>query len=350
MPNRLFGFGCCAVLGSNQSSQDFRQLRLSLRNDVTWTGWELAGEHVVKGGFNVDWLDYDIQKRNSENPRFIYEPWFNGFAIPHRVEFQAGDPDFGAQNTQLGLFIQDDWSPTDRLVLNLGVRWDYESHMMNYDYVTPSAIVDSLTKYQDRLFRPLNPGRYFTDGDDREPWLGAIQPRLGFSYALDSRNLTSVFGGWGIFYDRQLFDHAIEESFALQHPGYTLFFAPPGGPVGAGQIEWDERYLTDRQALLDLIADRTLSGKMAKEVLEAMGETGKPPGTIVEERGLRQVTDTGAIEAAVEAILAANPDKIAQYREKPTLFGWFVGQVMKAMKGQGNPALVNEVLKAKLGG
>ncbi|TPG59771.1 Asp-tRNA(Asn)/Glu-tRNA(Gln) amidotransferase GatCAB subunit B [Roseomonas nepalensis] len=101
-------------------------------------------------------------------------------------------------------------------------------------------------------------------------------------------------------------------------------------------------------ALLDLIADRTLSGKMAKEVLEAMGETGKPPGTIVEERGLRQVTDTGAIEAAVDAILAANPDKVAQYREKPTLFGWFVGQVMKAMKGQGNPALVNEVLKAKL--
>jgi aspartyl-tRNA(Asn)/glutamyl-tRNA(Gln) amidotransferase subunit B len=101
-------------------------------------------------------------------------------------------------------------------------------------------------------------------------------------------------------------------------------------------------------ALLDLIADKTLSGKMAKEVLEAMAETGKPPGAIVEERGLRQVTDTGAIEAAVDAILAANPDKIAQYREKPTLFGWFVGQVMKAMKGQGNPALVNEVLKAKL--
>ncbi|MFC7736153.1 Asp-tRNA(Asn)/Glu-tRNA(Gln) amidotransferase subunit GatB [Roseomonas sp. GCM10028921] len=103
-------------------------------------------------------------------------------------------------------------------------------------------------------------------------------------------------------------------------------------------------------ALLDLISDRTLSGKMAKEVLEAMGETGKPPGTIVEERGLRQVTDTGAIEAAVDAILAANPDKIAQYREKPTLFGWFVGQVMKVMKGQGNPALVNEVLKARLHG
>ncbi|MBP0492239.1 Asp-tRNA(Asn)/Glu-tRNA(Gln) amidotransferase subunit GatB [Roseomonas indoligenes] len=101
-------------------------------------------------------------------------------------------------------------------------------------------------------------------------------------------------------------------------------------------------------ALLDLIADKTLSGKMAKEVLEAMGETGEAPGTIVEQRGLRQVTDTGAIEAAVDAIIAANPEKVEQYRAKPTLFGWFVGQVMKAMKGQGNPALVNEVLKARL--
>jgi len=103
-------------------------------------------------------------------------------------------------------------------------------------------------------------------------------------------------------------------------------------------------------ALLDLISDRTLSGKMAKEVLEAMVETGKPPGAIVEERGLRQVTDTGAIDAAVEAIVSANPDKVAQYREKPTLFGWFVGQVMKAMKGQGNPALVNEALRRRLDG
>jgi aspartyl-tRNA(Asn)/glutamyl-tRNA(Gln) amidotransferase subunit B len=104
-------------------------------------------------------------------------------------------------------------------------------------------------------------------------------------------------------------------------------------------------------ALLDLIADRTLSGKLAKEVLEAMVETGKPPGTIVEERGLRQVTDTGAIEAAVDKVLADNADKVAQYHGgKPTLFGFFVGQVMKAMQGKGNPALVNEAVKRKLGG
>jgi aspartyl-tRNA(Asn)/glutamyl-tRNA(Gln) amidotransferase subunit B len=103
-------------------------------------------------------------------------------------------------------------------------------------------------------------------------------------------------------------------------------------------------------ALLDLLKDGTLSGKLAKEVFEAMVEEGKSPGAIVEERGLRQVTDTGAIERAVEAVLAANADKVAEYRSgKDKLFGFFVGQVMKAMQGKGNPALVNEVLKKKLG-
>ncbi|WP_027284179.1 Asp-tRNA(Asn)/Glu-tRNA(Gln) amidotransferase subunit GatB [Rubritepida flocculans] len=102
--------------------------------------------------------------------------------------------------------------------------------------------------------------------------------------------------------------------------------------------------------LLDLITDGTLSGKLAKEVFEAMLEADEPPGAIVEKRGLRQVTDAGAIEAAVEAVLAANADKVAEYRAgKDKLFGFFVGQTMKAMAGKGNPALVNEVLKAKLG-
>ena len=81
-----------------------------------------------------------------------------------------------------------------------------------------------------------------------------------------------------------------------------------------------------------------------------MVETGAAPGEIVEQRGLRQVTDTGAIDAAVEAVLAANPDKLAEFRGgKEKLFGFFVGQVMKAMGGKGNPALVNAALKARLG-
>ena len=102
-------------------------------------------------------------------------------------------------------------------------------------------------------------------------------------------------------------------------------------------------------ALIDLIADNTINGRIAKEVFEAMVETGEAPGAIVEKKGLRQVTDTGAIDAAVEAVLAANADKVAQYKGgQEKLFGFFVGQVMKAMAGKGNPALVNEALKKKL--
>ncbi|MGY0788074.1 Asp-tRNA(Asn)/Glu-tRNA(Gln) amidotransferase subunit GatB [Azospirillum argentinense] len=103
--------------------------------------------------------------------------------------------------------------------------------------------------------------------------------------------------------------------------------------------------------LIDLIADNTISGRIAKEVFEAMFETGGKPADIVEKKGLRQVTDTGAIESSIDAVLAANADKVAEFRSgKDKLFGFFVGQVMKATQGKANPALVNEILMAKLKG
>ncbi|UNC15749.1 Asp-tRNA(Asn)/Glu-tRNA(Gln) amidotransferase subunit GatB [Acidiphilium multivorum] len=102
--------------------------------------------------------------------------------------------------------------------------------------------------------------------------------------------------------------------------------------------------------LLDLITDKTINGKIAKEVLELMFDTGDAAGAIVEARGLKQVTDTGAIDEAIDKVIAANADKLAEYKAgKDKLFGFFVGQVMKAMQGKGNPALVNEALKRKIG-
>ncbi len=102
-------------------------------------------------------------------------------------------------------------------------------------------------------------------------------------------------------------------------------------------------------ALIDLIADDTISGRIAKEVFEAMVDTGKAPGVIVEEKGLKQVTDTGAIEGMIDEVLANNPDKVAEYQGgKDKLFGFFVGQVMKATQGKANPKLVNEILAKKL--
>ena len=103
--------------------------------------------------------------------------------------------------------------------------------------------------------------------------------------------------------------------------------------------------------LIDLISDNTISGRIAKEVFEVMLETGREAGAIVAEKGLRQVTDTGAIEGVIDTVLAAHADKLAEYRSgKDKLFGFFVGQVMKQSGGKANPAVVNALLKTKLAG
>lgn len=103
--------------------------------------------------------------------------------------------------------------------------------------------------------------------------------------------------------------------------------------------------------LLDLIEDKTISGKIAKDVFDIMFETGGKPAKIVEEKGLKQVTDTSAIEPIVDQILADNAEKVEQYRAgKDKLFGFFVGQVMKATQGKANPQMVNDLIKAKLNG
>jgi aspartyl-tRNA(Asn)/glutamyl-tRNA(Gln) amidotransferase subunit B len=110
-------------------------------------------------------------------------------------------------------------------------------------------------------------------------------------------------------------------------------------PVSAGQLG----------SILDLIAQGTISGKIAKDLFEIVWAEGGDPGAIVEARGMKQVTDTGAIEKLVDDIVAKNPDKVEQARAKPAMLGWFVGQVMKASGGKANPQAVNDLLKDKLG-
>jgi aspartyl-tRNA(Asn)/glutamyl-tRNA(Gln) amidotransferase subunit B len=101
--------------------------------------------------------------------------------------------------------------------------------------------------------------------------------------------------------------------------------------------------------LVDLISDGTISGKIAKDLFEIIWNEGGSPAEIVESRGLKQVTDTGAIEKAVDEIVAQNPDKIAAVLAKPSMLGWFVGQVMKSTGGKANPQTVNDLLRKKLG-
>ncbi len=126
----------------------------------------------------------------------------------------------------------------------------------------------------------------------------------------------------------ELFGRLNKEGLDIEH-----------SPVSAAQLG----------GILDLIAANTISGKIAKDVFDIVWSEGGDPADIVEKRGLKQVTDMGAIEKAVDAVIAANPDKVEQVKAKPTMLGWFVGQVMKATGGKANPAAVNEILKQKLG-
>jgi TonB dependent receptor/Carboxypeptidase regulatory-like domain len=297
--NRFFGFGCCAEIGGNRSIQDFTQKRLSLRNDVSWSGWQMAGSHIIKAGVNLDFLDYNIIKRNSENPRFIYEAFADSFGTPDRVEFQRGDPNFSASNKQLGLFIQDDWAPTSRLTLNIGVRWDYETNMLDPDFVTPQNIVDSLTKYADSLFIPLDPDRYFTDGNQRSPFKGAIQPRLGFSYGLTQSGSTTIFGGFGVYYDRTLFDHTLEESFALQHPNFTVRFRPAGDTT-SGRIDFDPAYLQPGGV------DALVGTPGVNPEVKLIPNDLKPPKSHQYSFGVRQLLGNFAISAAYTGVRSFN--------------------------------------------
>src|SRR4029077_10706448 len=106
---------------------------------------------------------------------------------------------------------------------------------------------------------------------------------------------------------------------------------------------------TQLGAILDLIAQGTISGKIAKDLFEVVWAEGGDPHTIVEARGMKQGTDTGGMEKVVGEIIAANADKATQAKANPKLLGWFVGQVMKASGGKANPQAVNDLLKAKLG-
>ncbi len=124
-----------------------------------------------------------------------------------------------------------------------------------------------------------------------------------------------------------------------------------------GRLKKDECEITDSPVsptqlggIIDLIASDAISGKIAKDLFEIVYVEGGDPAQIVEDRGMKQVTDTGAIEAAVDEIIAANPEQVAKAQANPKLAGWFVGQVMKATGGKANPKAVNELVAKKLGG
>ena len=290
------------LIGSDLSTQDFIQKRLGLRDDVTWTGFHAGGDHVFKAGASFDFVKYNVIKDNNGTPHFKYNSVQDGqtynYTTPFQLEYGTGDPTLNTNNNQIGAYLQDDWSPTSRLTLNLGIRWDYESHMLNYDYVTPQRVVDTLTRYNSQFPRPLDLSRYISTGSERKPYYKAFQPRVGFSYAVDKENRTTVFGGFGIYYDRALFDlYAVDEKLKLSHPTFTVRFAPRGQAPGAGQVAWNDSYLTASKATLDALVHT--SGTPEAWLIDSKT---KPPKSRQWNLGVRQVVSQFAISATYAGV------------------------------------------------
>jgi Carboxypeptidase regulatory-like domain/TonB dependent receptor len=223
-------------VGGRDTEQFIVQQRVSLRDDFSqFLKWN--GNHTVKAGGIVSFLDYDVRKLFNGNPLFVYRGDIS-WDFPARAHFGAGNPDLSARNQQLGFFAQDDWSINSKLTLNVGLRWDYESDMLNNDYVTPENVRAATASFVDTR-------RYFTDGDDRPPFYGAWQPRLGFSYDLTGKGQTIAFGGWGRYYDRVLYNSTLDERFRLQYAVRTFQFSQSGGiRDGVQTIVWDPSYLS----------------------------------------------------------------------------------------------------------
>jgi hypothetical protein len=257
----LIGFEYEGLLriGGRDTEQRIGQERLAFRNDTTFSNLQLgSGSHTVKVGGTVDFLNYNVTKFFEENPRYFFAPEF-GTTIPYRARFGLGDPDLSTDNREFGIYAKDDWRVNDALTLNLGLRWDYETNMLNTDYVTPA---DVRARLSDQF-----PANFFTDGNDREAPTYMWQPRLGFSYDVMKNGQTIVFGGAGRYYDRVLFNSTLDEQFRLQHSVGEFFFSADGSPVrGQPAVKWDPKYLTKAGL---------------REVL-ASGITGKPEVFLIE--------------------------------------------------------------------
>ena len=272
-------------IGARDTEQRFVQDRISLRNDLTYSGLQWAGTHVFKAGVNVDFLNYDVEKRFNGNPLFIYDPG-QSMEIPDRAVYGLGDPGMDESNTQFGLFIQDDWDVTDRLQLNLGIRWDAETNQFNNEWVTPDSIRQQfgagVTPLPNQQFAEFDPDDYFTSGeDDRPVFLGAFQPRLGFSFDVTGTGSTVLHGGLGVYYDREIWNHLLDERFRLQWRVLTFPFTTTGEP---GEIPWQDSYLS-REGLESILNQANAPG--LAELFLLNNDT-RPPRTHQWNVGVRQ--------------------------------------------------------------
>jgi hypothetical protein len=281
-------------IGGRDSPQEFTQARYSLRHDTSYfvNGW---GAHTLKAGGVASYLQYDGTKFLFGNPLFTYQGNIS-WNFPSQAQYGVGNPSLAANNWQVGWFAQDDWRIGQRLTLNLGVRWDFESDMLNNDYVTPANVIAATSPFVDA-------NRYFTDGTDRPAFKRAWQPRLGASYDVAGEGRTVLFGGWGRNYDRVLYNYTYDERYRQQFAIRKFLFSADGSEIRDGQqtLAWNPAYLSVA-GLESVIA----SGQAPNPEVYLIANDTKPPVSDQFSVGIRQRLWNTVISASYSGLRSRN--------------------------------------------
>lgn len=259
----------------------------AIQNDITFNGFEWNGDHVIKAGIKYKAIELTQSENSTSNPSFYYAVT-NGVgtaSTPYQVKFnlpfEGATPSVTTKSKQIGLYIQDDWNVTDKLQLNLGLRWDYEEIPSYVDNVTPAEVVAALTgpgtvppagatypaagSYAEQLaLGGVDLADYVSDGSSRKADKNNWAPRLGFSYDLNGDEQHVIFGGAGRSYDRNLYDYMGLEQVKSALSGYTIRFAETSGctPTPGQCVSWDPAYLGGPEALAGLVDARVRNGEI----------------------------------------------------------------------------------------
>jgi outer membrane receptor protein involved in Fe transport len=265
-------------IGNATSTQDFTQDRYAVRDDVTLSSFQAAGEHVLKGGVTFDYLKYHVVKQLNGNPEFFFRD--STFLttpgdMPYRASIGSGNPDLSTNNKEVGVYLQDDWRLNSRLTANIGVRWDFETDELNNSYVTPANVKAG--------FASVYSSDYFTDGTNRPTFYGAVQPRVGLSYDVTGDGKTVAYAGYGKYYDRTLYNDTLDEKYRLQYKISTIYFSKDGSTQdGRPAVMWDPKYLS-LAGLQALIA----SGTTDPPETYLLNNNTKPPSSDQWSAGVR---------------------------------------------------------------
>ena len=234
-----------AELGAHPFVQNDFQKTWTIKDHVTFD----KGAHIIKAGGKLTFNRYEREEDNLSNGAYFFQSLgFTSFenSIPYAARVSTVDVlPASAKNTQIGLFIQDDWTPNEHWTVNAGIRWDYETNAKNEKFVTPDRVVDALRSYAGWQAAGIDPDDYISTGHNRKPYKWAIQPRLGVAYDVYGNRDLVFFAGAGRYYDRPLFITAGIETIKNYYESVsTLDFCNiPSRPTCApGQIPFNPNF------------------------------------------------------------------------------------------------------------